>query len=88
MIRALSSDPAQLLAQLDEVWDRPSAAVLAGIEAATKSNDALIRQAAVEALGRLGQAVDPSLLGIRARWFSEQRPGRFDSRTGQSRMSP
>lgn len=63
VISALSSDPVQLLAQLDEVWDKPSAAVLAGIEAATKSNDALIRQAAVEALGRLGQAVDPALLG-------------------------
>jgi hypothetical protein len=50
---ALSSNPAELLEQLDQVWDRPSPAVIAQIESAARSNDALIRQAAAEALGRL-----------------------------------
>jgi hypothetical protein len=44
--------PERLL-QLDQIWDRPSAAVLGQIEQAAQSNDALIRQAATEALGRL-----------------------------------
>jgi hypothetical protein len=50
---ALSSEPARLLEQLDQIWDRPSDAVLGQIEQAARSNDALIRQAATEALGRL-----------------------------------
>jgi hypothetical protein len=62
-IDELSADPAQLLQQLDEVWDAPSPAVLKQIVEAARSNDALIRQAAVEALGRLGHAPDSRLLG-------------------------
>ncbi|HEV8147069.1 MAG TPA: hypothetical protein VGP79_11840, partial [Bryobacteraceae bacterium] len=58
-IARLSDDPVELLEQLDEIWDHPSAQVLAQIEAATQSKDAFIRQAAVEALGRL--AVRPDL---------------------------
>jgi hypothetical protein len=54
----LSGDPADLLQQLDEIWDAPSSPVRKEIEAATLSNDALIRQAAVEALGRLGNEED------------------------------
>jgi len=50
----LSTDPVELLQQLDEIWDAPSSAVRKEIESAAQSNDALIRQAAVEALGRLG----------------------------------
>lgn len=50
----LSSDPVEMLQQLDDLWDAPSAEVRKQIEAATKSPDALVRQAAVEALGRLG----------------------------------
>jgi HEAT repeat protein len=53
-IARLSADPVELLQQLDDVWDAPSAAVRQEIEALTLSNDALLRQAAVEALGRLG----------------------------------
>ncbi len=53
----LSDDPVELLRELDEVWDRPSADVIGQIRTATESNDALLRQAAVEALGRL--AIDP-----------------------------
>ncbi|HCC58811.1 MAG TPA: hypothetical protein DEQ47_16445 [Solibacterales bacterium] len=51
---ALSDDPVALLDQLDNIWDAPSAAVRRQIAIAARSNDALIRQAAVEALGRLG----------------------------------
>ncbi len=63
VIERLSSDPVRLLEELDDVWDPPSPAVKAQIVAAANSNDALIRQGAVEALGRLGQAPDPALLG-------------------------
>lgn len=49
----LSKDPVRLLEQLDRIWDQPSAPVLKQIEQAAGSNDVLIRQAAVEALGRL-----------------------------------
>ncbi|MBC7925129.1 MAG: hypothetical protein H7039_05680 [Bryobacteraceae bacterium] len=61
----LSEDPVTLLEQLDEIWDAPSAEVRGQIEAATRANDALIRQAATEALGRLGIYSDayPTLLG-------------------------
>src|SRR5205085_11745227 len=52
-IRTLSDDPVTLLNQLDQVWDQPSPAVIKQIEAAAQSDDALIRQAAAEALGRL-----------------------------------
>jgi hypothetical protein len=53
-LERLSADPIEMLQQLDDVWDAPSAAVHKDIEAAARSNDALLRQAAVEALGRLG----------------------------------
>jgi hypothetical protein len=49
----LSKDPVQLLRQLDGVWDGASPALLHEIEAAARSNDVLIRQAAAEVLGRL-----------------------------------
>lgn len=62
-VTALSSDPVEMLAQLDEVWDRPSEEVLRGIRAAARSNDALVRAAAVEALGRLGEIPEAALLG-------------------------
>jgi hypothetical protein len=62
-VASLSGDPVRLLQQLDDVWEAPSAAVIAQIEAATRSNDALIRQAAVEAMGRLGKLPDTALLG-------------------------
>jgi hypothetical protein len=53
-IETFSNDPVALLDQLDNVWDAPSEAVRKQIVDAAQSNDALIRQAAVEALGRLG----------------------------------
>ena len=42
---------------------RRAPAVIEQIQRRRESNDALIRQAAVEALGRLGRAPDPALLG-------------------------
>jgi hypothetical protein len=63
VIEKLASDPVRLLEQLDEIWDAPRAEVLDGILTATRSNDTLIRQAAVEALGRLGRRPDAKLLG-------------------------
>jgi hypothetical protein len=62
-VERLSADPVQELQQLDNVWDAPPAAVRKQIEAATASPDALLRQAAVEALGRLGVFHDTKLLG-------------------------
>ena len=53
-LERLSGDPVEVLQQLDDVWDAPSPAVRKQIEAAAESTDALVRQAAVEALGRLG----------------------------------
>ena len=53
-ITGLSNDPVELLQQLDDAWDPPASGVQEQIAAAALSNDALIRQAAVEALGRLG----------------------------------
>lgn len=55
VITRLSDDPVRLLDELDNVWDPPSSDVHAAIVQAAQSNDALIRQAAAEALGRLGQ---------------------------------
>ncbi|MGH9666114.1 MAG: HEAT repeat domain-containing protein, partial [Bryobacteraceae bacterium] len=51
----LSDKPVELLNQLDQIWDPPSPAVVQEIETACGSDDALIRQAAAEALGRLAQ---------------------------------
>jgi hypothetical protein len=62
-LERLSADPVRLLAELDEVWDAPSPNVLQEMILATRSNDAMIRQAATEALGRLGQLPDAKLLG-------------------------
>ncbi len=53
-VERLSDDPAEMLEQLDGMWDAPSAAVRKQMEAAAQSGDALLRQAAVEAMGRLG----------------------------------
>ena len=80
-IEKLSSDPVEMLEQLDNVWDKPSDEVVVQIRDAAKSSDALIRQAAVEALGRLGEAAagldDPSKLVQRtAAWATRQQYSR------------
>jgi hypothetical protein len=62
-IERLSSDPVAELEQLDEVWDAPSPAVREQILTAAHSHDALLRQAAIEALGRIRQCPDPAFLG-------------------------
>jgi hypothetical protein len=56
----LSKDPVQLLGEFDRVWDGASPALMHDIVAATRSNDALIREKAAESLGRLA---DPSSTG-------------------------
>jgi len=58
----LSSNPDELLNQLDNLWDAPSDALLRQVEAAAASNDVLVRQAAAEALGRVGPASTAPLL--------------------------
>ena len=83
MIDALSADPVRLLEQLDEVWDAPSDGVRGQIVAASESNDALIRQAAVEALGRLGQSPDLALLGDASKMV--QRTAAWAARQAHSR---
>ncbi len=60
--KSLSTDPEALLRQLDQIWDRPADAVLSQIRSAAQSNETLIRQAAVEALGRLALPGDIPLL--------------------------
>ena len=84
-IESLSADPVRLLQQLDNIWEKPNATVLSGIVAATKSNDALIRQAAVEALGRLGEMPDGALLGDPSKLV--QRTAAWAMRQAYSRRS-
>src|SRR5205085_5917225 len=62
---ALSKEPVRLLQQLDGIWDHPSTQVLKQIEQAAASNDVLIRQGAVEALGRLALPETAPLLAKR-----------------------
>jgi hypothetical protein len=50
----LSSDPVEALQQLDAIWDPVPDGMRAQVRRAAASPDALIRQAAAEALGRLG----------------------------------
>jgi hypothetical protein len=61
----LSSDPVEVLHELDGIWDPVTDGMRAQIRRAAVSPDALIRQAAAEALGRLGgqDAVLFELLG-------------------------
>jgi squalene-hopene cyclase-like protein len=95
-IDRLSADPAELLGQLDDVWDAPSPEVRKQIEAAAISNDALIRQAAIEALGRLGELSpvyakalgDPSKLVQRtAAWALRQSYSRHTDTPSQPILS-
>ena len=51
----LSKDPVAIVEELDRVWDAPPVLVLE-IEDATRSNDAMIRRSAAEALGRLAKS--------------------------------
>src|SRR5207248_7016266 len=64
-VERLSDDPVEMLQQLDGIWDPTPDNLRQQIEATAHSGDALLRQAAVEALGRLGRP-DPvfaALLG-------------------------
>ena len=59
---SLSSNPVKELEDLDSVWDAPAPAVRDEILAATRSDDVLMRQAAVEAVGRLAPEAALSVL--------------------------
>jgi hypothetical protein len=59
---SLSNDPVKFLNQASAIWDQPSGAVMMQLFDATRSNDAAIRQAAAEALGRLATRVSASAL--------------------------
>jgi hypothetical protein len=59
---AFSTAPERLLTELDSLWDRPSDSVLRQVEVAAQSNEVLVRQAAVEALGRLALPATVPLL--------------------------
>ncbi len=48
----------ELLLSLEQIWDRPSAEVLARVRGLVKSRDVLVRQLAVEVLGRLALVED------------------------------
>ncbi len=62
----LSTDPAKLLLDLDRIWDAPSSAKLEQqLTLAAASNDVLVRQQAVEALGRLASRSSLELLAVR-----------------------
>ncbi len=61
--QSLSAAPDRLLTELDGLWDRPSDAVLRQMEEAAQSNEVLVRQAAVEALGRLALPDDRAAAG-------------------------
>src|ERR1043166_5209413 len=63
--QSLPANPAFLVPALDAVWERPSPDVLRVIEDITGSNEVLVRQAAVEALGRLAPPQTGSLLAQR-----------------------
>lgn len=56
------SRPDRLLAGLDNIWDPPGKALLADVLAAARHEDALVRQAAVACLGRVGDATAASAL--------------------------
>jgi HEAT repeats len=75
-LNTLATGPVALLNQLDQVWDMPAPTVIEQIEAAAQSNDPLIRQAAVEALGRLAL---PSSLPELAKLLSD--PSKLVQRT-------
>jgi hypothetical protein len=60
----LSTNPAALLRELDNIWDPPSAGLLEQVKQAAQSNDALIRQQAAEALGRVASPATLDLLAV------------------------
>jgi HEAT repeat protein len=65
----LAHDPAELLRDLDSVWDQPAPELLDEIRQAAESNDALIRQQAAETLGRIAA---PSTLDLLVRLLGDQ----------------
>ncbi len=56
------SSPLVLLSELDNIWEAPTEALLAGMMAAAGADEALIRQAAIMALGRVAHPNATDLL--------------------------
>ena len=61
-VSSLPTAGEELLLALDQVWDRPEAAVLIQLRQLAKHRDVLVRQAAIEALGRLALEEDLVIL--------------------------
>ncbi len=61
---SIPDDGEQVLLALDKIWDRPTEAVLQTVRARAKSGDVFVRQAAIEALGRLALAADLPILSV------------------------
>ncbi len=59
---SLPPAPERLAAALDTIWDRPPDAVLRQVEAAASSDETMVRQSAVEVLGRLALPSSAPLL--------------------------
>jgi hypothetical protein len=72
----LAHDPAQLLRDLDSIWDQPPAALLEQIKTSAGSDDALIRQQAAETLGRVAA---PETLDLLVRMLGD--PSKLVERT-------
>ncbi|HEV1288363.1 MAG TPA: hypothetical protein VNU44_23765, partial [Bryobacteraceae bacterium] len=78
------SEPIELLEKLDNLWEKPAPAVLDQLHILAGSSDALIRQAAIEAMGRIADSYpvfaelrDPSKLVQRtAAWAMRQQESR------------
>jgi hypothetical protein len=61
-VQSLPAEPTALLRALDDVWERPSDDVLRVIQNLTDSNETIVRQMAVETLGRLSLPQTAALL--------------------------
>ena len=59
----LSHDPAELLRDLDNIWGAAAPALVEQVKLAAESDDALVRQSAAEALGRVASPETLPLLG-------------------------
>lgn len=64
-VSIFSANPVELLEQLDQIWSRPSPAVMKQLIAAANSPDVMIRSAVAEALGRVGD-MDPAIVRLLA----------------------
>ena len=93
-IEKLSDDPVELLEQLDEVWDAPSAEVLNRIHAI--GSDVLIRQAVMETMGRIADRYpvfaelgnSSKLVQRTAAWAARQQASRHEDYSWMAKLRP